>query len=70
MSFNSPEDVKRESTEIVKNKLYFYVNRFVPKFLPENIIVMNFDIKYKYTSINKDFGPLDIGCVTEYCREL
>ena len=31
---------------------------------------VNFDKRFKYEGFNRDFGPLNLGHVTEYCREI
>ena len=34
------------------------------------IKVMNFDSQYLYQGYNKDFGPLNIGYINIYCKEI
>ena len=32
--------------------------------------VVNFDERFSYRGLNKDFGPFNIAQITEYCREM
>lgn len=50
--------------------MYFYTNRHLPKNNIKGARILNFERKYAYRSVNKDFGPIDIGSITEYCREM
>ena len=64
------EEVSQKGICILDNKLYFYAGR--RKFARESVgmKVVNFDERFKYRGLNKDFGPFNISQITEYCREM
>ena len=63
-------DIKQRSIEVLPGKLYFYSHKVQPKVNIEGAYILNFDKKYAYKAINKDFGPINIGDITNYCREM
>lgn len=69
-SSSTLSEIKQKGVEVIPNVLYFYANRFQPKKPCSAVKIVNFDKRFLYEGFNKDFGPLNIGHVTEYCREM
>ena len=66
-------DIIDRSICIIDGKLYFYSNKFKPTFttkIVRGVKILNYDSRFIYQGYNRDFGPLNIGNVTEYCNEL
>ena len=57
------------SVEIIPNCLYFHSSKSKPQG-SSKMKVVNFDSEYKYQYYNMDFGPLNLGYVTLFCREI
>ena len=54
-------DIIQKSIEVIPERLYFYPNKFQPKNNLYGAKIVNYDKRYAYKPINKDFGPIDIG---------
>lgn len=60
------------------DRFYWYSNRFAPSFTlnPEDedekseISVINVDQSLAYLGYNKDFGPLNLGQLHSFCRQV
>ena len=61
-------DIKSWSVEVIPGKLYFYTNKIAPKNNINGAHIVDFDKKYAHKSKEKDFGPINIGLITEYCQ--
>ena len=58
-----------KAIEVVPDQVYFLPCKIKPQETPEAKII-NFDSWFKYEGYNSDFGPYNIGHVTNYCREM
>ena len=66
-------DIIDRSICIIEGQLYFYSNKFKPSFttkIVRGVKILNYDSRFIYSAYNRDFGPLNIGNVTEYCKEI
>ena len=53
-------------------KLYWYSNRFSPSLAAgdNDTVIINIDEELRYQGYNKDFGPLNLGQVHKYCKQV
>ena len=63
------EEIFDKSVEVIEGALYFYSNKFKPQG-NSKMKIINFDSEFMYQYYNQDFGPLNIGQVTLFCREI
>ena len=61
--------MKDRSIEILEDRLYFNANTYRPQ-ITKRMRVLNFDQEFQYVGYNSDFGPINIGNITLYCRKI
>jgi hypothetical protein len=54
----------------LSDTLFWCTTDTLPQNLPQSIVAFSTDRDLVYEAFNADFGPLDLGCLTRYCRAL
>ena len=69
--YSETPEILHDAVEVIKGQLYWYCHRTQPSEKDHpNLKVLNYDNKWVYKPFAAEFGPLNIGQLTEYLREI